>query len=87
MNYDLIASLELAYYYCARQVERRRHQQSDESQDQHWGEIRASFAGLLERLNADAPSAADDREGTLHRMVEDFLNQLELLAPDPGLVH
>ena len=87
VNYDLIASLELAFYYCARQVERRRHQQSDESQDQHWAEIRASFAGLLELLNADAPSADDDREGTLHRMVEDFLNQLELLAPDPGLVH
>ena len=57
-----------------------------ESVDHHLKEVRRSFSGLLERLNTDASVDGDDREGILHRMVEDLLDQLELLAPNPGLL-
>jgi hypothetical protein len=30
--------------------------------------------------------ASDDREGVLHDMVKDFLDQLLLLSPDPNVL-
>lgn len=87
LNYDLMASLELAFHYCARQVEWRRHVLAGEPQDRDLDEIRESFSTLRDRLSTDGSLGADDREGILHRMVEDFLDQLELLAPNPHVLH
>jgi hypothetical protein len=85
-NYDLVEALELAFHYCARQVECRRHARDGDPQDQDWQEIRESFTGLLGHFQAKESSSSDDREGILHRMVEDFLDQLELLVPHPGRI-
>jgi hypothetical protein len=86
LNYDLVEALELAFYYCARQLECRRHARGGDPQEQDWKEIRESFNGLVGQLQAEKLSSSDDREGILHRMVEDFLDQLELLVPVPGRV-
>jgi hypothetical protein len=55
-------------------------------QPQDFSEINTSFDGLQGCLQSDPSLAKDDREGFLHRMVEDFLNQLEYLVPDPGRI-
>jgi hypothetical protein len=47
LNYDLVDALELAFYYCARQLERRRHALAGDAREQDWEEIRESFTGLL----------------------------------------
>jgi hypothetical protein len=86
VNYDLAEGLELAFYYCARQLECRRHARAGDPQEQDWKEIRESFTGLMGHLQAEELSSSDDREGILHRMVEDFLDQLERLVPAPGRV-
>ncbi len=86
VNYDLVDTLQLAFYYCARQLECRRHVRDGVGQEQDWNEIRESFTGLLQRIKSDDSTDADDREGILHMMVEDFLDQLNLLVPDPGIV-
>jgi hypothetical protein len=83
LNYDLAAALELAFHYCARQLECRRLAQTGELTAQNLDAIRESFSALCELLGA---GAADDREGILHRMVEDFLHELEHLVPMPGAV-
>jgi hypothetical protein len=77
-------ALELAFYYCARQTERARLQRdrgfnvlSD------FDEIARCFTAMLGLLRTDA-GTTDDREGVLHRLMEDFLNQLLSLVPDPG---
>jgi hypothetical protein len=80
---ELSAALELAFYYCARQVERVRLQR-----DRGYGvasdfdEIGSSFTAMLPLVRSDTETP-DDREGVLHRLMEDFLNQLLLLVPDP----
>lgn len=77
-------ALELAFYYCARQVERVRLQR-----DRGYGlasdfeEIESSFTAMIALLRTD-DGTSDDREGVLHRLMDDFLNQLLLLAPDPN---
>ena len=77
-------SARLAFYYCARQVERVRVQR-----DRGFGgvsdfdEIGRCFTAMLALVRTDADTT-DDREGVLHRLMEDFLNQLLLLMPDPG---
>jgi hypothetical protein len=83
LNYDLGTALELAFHYCARQVECRRLAQSGDLTAQNFDSIRESFSALCELLGA---GAADDREGILHRMVEDFQRELERLVPMPGAV-
>jgi hypothetical protein len=83
LNYDLATALELAFHYCARQLECRRLAQAGELTEQSFDGIRESFSALCELLGA---GAADDREGILHRMVEDFLVELERLVPMPGAV-
>ncbi len=75
-------ALGLAFYYCARQVERVRVQR-----DRGYGdvsdleEIGRCFTAMLALLRTEA-GTTDDREGVLHRLMEDFLNQLLLLVPD-----
>jgi len=46
-----------------------------------FGEIEKSFTAMLALLRTE-PGTTDDREGVLHRLMEDFLNQLLLLVPD-----
>ena len=81
---QITEALELAFYYCARQVERVRLQR-----DRGYGvasdfeEIGSSFSALLALVRTDAETT-DDREGVLHRLMEDFQNQLLLLVPDPN---
>ena len=81
---EISEALELAFYFCARQVERVRLQR-----DRGYGlasdfeEIGSSFTAMLALLRTDE-GTTDDREGILHRLMEDFLNQLLLLAPDPN---
>jgi TIR domain len=81
---DVSEALGLAFYYCARQVERVRVQR-----DRGYGgpsdfdEIGKCFTAMLALLRTDA-GTTDDREGVLHRLMEDFLNQLLLLVPNPA---
>jgi hypothetical protein len=75
--------LQLAFHYCARQLECRRLAQTGELTAQDFAAIRESFSALSELLGA---GVADDREGILHRMVEDFLLELERLVPVPRAV-
>jgi hypothetical protein len=84
INHNLVDALQISFYYCARQVENRCRARDGQPQD--FSEIRTSFDGLLACLQSDPSLAKDDREGFLHRMVEDFLNQLESLVPDPGRI-
>jgi hypothetical protein len=76
--------LQVAFYYCARQVENKVRLRDGQSRD--FDEIRASFDSLQGYLQSDPSLSEDDREGHLHRMVDDFLNQLEALAPGPGVI-
>jgi hypothetical protein len=81
---EVSEALGLAFYYCARQVERVRVQRDrgyGEASD--FDEIGNCFTAMLALLRTD-PRTADDREGVLHRLMEDFLNQLVLLIPDPN---
>lgn len=78
----IVEALELAFYYCARQIERVRLQRDRGSSDvSDFDEIRRCFTAMLALLRTDA-GTTDDREGVLHRLMEDFLNQLLLLVPD-----
>jgi TIR domain-containing protein len=77
-------ALGLAFYYCARQLERaRRQQERGYGSVSDFTEIREAFSAMLALLREDA-EIADDREGILHRLMDDFLSQLLLLAPDRG---
>jgi len=81
---EIAQALELAFYYCARQLERVRLQRDRGSSDvSDFDEIRRCFTTMLALLWTDA-GTTDDREGVLHRLVEDFLNQLLSLVPDPN---
>jgi len=80
---DVSETLGLAFYYCARQVERVRLQRERGYGDvSDFAEIGKCFTALLALLRTE-PGTTDDREGVLHRLMEDFLDQLLLLAPDP----
>jgi hypothetical protein len=86
-DYDLIVSeaLELAFYYCARQIERvRRQQQRGDGVVDDFDEIRNAFTAMLALLRRG--KTEDDREGILHFLLDDFLNQLLLLSPDPNVL-
>src|ERR1700677_925952 len=72
VNYDVVSTLEIAFYYCARQLESRRRMLSLEWDDEDRTKIRESFDCLNERLRSDGIVSPDDREGILHRMVNDF---------------
>jgi hypothetical protein len=82
VNYNLVDVLQVAFYYCARQIETRARARAGQPHD--FEEIRSSFASLQASLQSDPSLANDDREGFLHRMVDDFLKQLNSLAPYPG---
>jgi hypothetical protein len=72
----IVEAMELAFYYCARQIERVRLQRDRGSSDpSDFDEIGRCFAAMLALLRPDARTT-DDREGVLHRSMEDFLNQL-----------
>jgi hypothetical protein len=71
----------LAFYYCARQLERARILKDRGYED--FEEIRSSFSAMLALLRREGESD-DDREGVLHMLLDDFLNQLLLLSPDPN---
>jgi hypothetical protein len=80
---DVAEAFGLAFYYCARQVERVRLTRERGSSLEDFAAIGTSFSAMLALLRTD-PDKADDREGVLHMMLEDFLGQLLLLAPDPN---
>ena len=76
-------AFELAFYYCARQIERVRIERDRGFSDvSDFDEIGRSFTAMLALLRTDA-GTPDDREGILHRLMDDFLNQLLSLVPDP----
>lgn len=77
---SILEALELAFYYCARQIERVRLQRDRGSSDaSDFDEIRRCFTAMLALLRS---GTTDDREGVLHRLMEDFLNQLLSHVPD-----
>jgi hypothetical protein len=81
---EISEALGLAFYFCARQVERVRAQRDrGYAIESDFNEIGNSFSAMLALLRT-APETADDREGVLHRMMEDFLNQLQQLVPNPN---
>jgi TIR domain len=80
---DISEALGLAFYYCARQVERVRKVRDGNSRGlADFEEVRESFAAMLALLHNK--NVKDDREGVLHSMAEDFLKQLAMLSPDPN---
>ena len=80
----IVEALDLAFYYCARQIERVRLQRDRGfGQISDFDEIGKCFTAMLALLRTE-PGTTDDREGVLHRLMEDFLNQLLLLVPDPN---
>jgi len=82
LDYNLAEAMQLAFFYCARQLEIRRQMlEGAPYPEKTWNEVRDSFSSLLELLRAPVGETGTDREGILHRMVEDFLDQLELLSP------
>jgi hypothetical protein len=79
---DVAETLGLAFYYCARQVERARIQRDRRyGQPSDFAEVAKSFDAMLGLLRTD-PDTTDDREGVLHRLMGDFLRELLLLQPD-----
>lgn len=79
-------AIGLAFYYCARQVERVRLERDRGYRDiSDFDEIGKCFTAMLALLRSDA-GTDDDREGVLHRLMDDFLRQLQLLAPDPAVL-
>ena len=81
-NTDLQDALQIAFYYCARQLEdRRRALDGTTLPYREDNPVAVSFSALLKLLRAPVGEQSLDREGTLHRMVEDFLRELEMLAP------
>ena len=85
LDYNLAEAMQLAFFYCARQLESRRQMLNGApSSEKSMSEVRDSFSALLELLRAPVGETGADREGILHRMVEDFMDELELLAPIPS---
>jgi hypothetical protein len=81
---EIIEALELAFYYCARQVERIRIQRERGfALAEDFEEIGQCFDAILKLLRVES-NVQDDREGILHRLVEGFMDQLLLLVPDPN---
>jgi hypothetical protein len=81
---EVSEALGLAFYYCARQLERARIvKDRGYSAIEDFEEIRSSFSAMLALLRREGESD-DDREGVLHMMMNDFLDQLLLLSPDPN---
>ena len=81
---DVSEALGLAFYYCARQAERVRAQRDRGYGDvSDFEEIGRCFTAMLALLRMDSRTT-DDREGVLHRLMDDFLNQLLSLVHDPG---
>jgi hypothetical protein len=75
----------LAFYYCARQIERvRRQQERGYGVVDDFDEIRKAFTAMLALLRSG--KTEDDREGVLHFLLDDFLKQLLLLSPDPNVL-
>ena len=84
---DISEALELAFYYCARQIERvriRRERGYSVLSDSE--EIGRSFDAMFALLRKDT-DIENDTEGILHRLMDDFLKQLLLLIPDPGALN
>jgi hypothetical protein len=46
-------------------------------------EIGRTFSAMIALLRTD-PNIDDDTKGVMHRLMEDFLNQLLFLVPDPN---
>jgi len=80
-------ALELAFYYCARQIERVRLQRDrGHGEVSDLDEIRRCFTAMLALLRTDS-GTTDDREGVLHRLMGDFVNQLLSLVPDANALN
>jgi hypothetical protein len=79
---EVSEALGLAFYYCARQLERARIlKDRGYFVIEDFEGIRSSFSAMLALLRKEGESD-DDREGVLHMMLDDFLKQLLLLSPD-----
>ena len=86
-HHDIAETLELAFYYCARQLERTRlKRERGHGSETDFEEIRESFSAMLTLLRTDG-DVTDDREGVLHMLLNDFLEQLLLLSPDPDVLN
>ena len=78
---------ERAFYYCARQIERVRLQRDrGHGEVSDLDEIRRCFTAMLALLRTDS-GTTDDREGVLHRLMGDFVNQLLSLVPDANALN
>jgi len=83
-DHDIAEALGLAFYYCARQIERVRLQRErGYGSTDDFKEIASSFSAMLALLRKDG-DPSNDREGVLHTLLNDFLDQLLLLSPDPS---
>ncbi len=81
---DVVEAFELVFYFCARQVERvRKAKERGHALKADFDAIGPAFEEMNALLKKNA-SEADDREGILHRMMEDFLDELDALSPAPG---
>jgi hypothetical protein len=79
---EVSEALGLAFYYCARQLERARIlKDRGYFVIEDFEGIRSSFSAMLALLRKEGESD-DDREGVLHMMLDDFVKQLLLLSPD-----
>lgn len=82
---DISEALGLAFYYCVRQVELARRKRDGSFRGlADFEEVRESFTAMLALLRKN--KFDDDREGVLHSMVKDFLDQLLTLSPDPNVL-
>jgi hypothetical protein len=81
---DAAEAIGLAFHYCARQLESARlRRERGFALASDFEEIGVAFDALLALLRNDA-DGKDDREAALHRLMEEFLSQLQRLVPDPN---
>jgi hypothetical protein len=79
-------ALGLAFYYCARHIERvRRQQERGYGVVDDFDEINKAFTAMLALLRS-GKNTEDDRNAVLHSLLDDFLKQLLLLSPDPNVL-
>lgn len=73
LHEDLVSAIGLAFHYCTAQIVLYRAIRAGT-----WVEtdIRETFSALLTLIHVDRTLTTNDPDGVLHRMVEDFLNEL-----------
>lgn len=88
VNFDAQALVENVFQYCASRLESQRLLRSGQPVPERvWAELRLAFDEILRTVVPQDEGPLDDREGVVHRMIDGFHEQLELLAPNPNLMH